>query len=603
MNPPSWKDSAEDHSWGMEKSMKIRFAQCVLLLGLTLVQRLEAQATKPGGGEEKGSKSTTAQVTEDPLGRSTPWGTVFGFIKAIERGNNELAGEYLDSKLKSQERRELARELGEVLNRKLSTNLERLSRKAEGDLEDGLRDNLERIGVVENESGSVDILLVRVPRKSEGVLWLFSPQTLEAVPQLYAGLDYLWIEKYVPKQLRTTRWFSVPVYRWLSFPIILILALGAASILSRILLKLFRRILHHLAKETDERKLATMVGPLRLLMLALFLNGASYLTVSFLGRQFWRKAAATLSVIALAWLMIRLMDVVANLRIRRMQRLNRPGDTALARLLNRLAKVTVAVAACLILLSFSGTDLTAVLTGLGLGGVAIAFAAQKTLENVFGGIMVISDKPVEVGDVCRAGEFFGEVEDIGLRSTRIRTMDRTVVSIPNGQLATLSLENFTRRDRIWLHHSIALRYETKADQLRYVLAEIRRLLYSHPKVDSASARVRFIRFGGSSLELEIFAYVLTTDFTVFLGIQEDLLLHMMDIVESSGTSVALSPQMHYIVRDPGINPDKGQEAINRVQDWRRNNQLPFPDFHEKNIAEFKNKMEYPSPESAVNRRS
>src|SRR5215470_12774345 len=122
MNPPSWKDSAEDHSWGMEKSMKIRFAQCMLLLGLTLVQRLEAQATKSGGAEEKGPKSATAQVTEDPLGRSTPWGTVFGFIKAIERGNNELAGEYLDSKLKSQERRELARKLGEVLNRKLSTN-------------------------------------------------------------------------------------------------------------------------------------------------------------------------------------------------------------------------------------------------------------------------------------------------------------------------------------------------------------------------------------------------------------------------------------------------------------------------------------------------
>src|SRR5262249_50869721 len=131
----------------MEKSMKIKFAQGVLLLGLILVQRLEAQATKSGGGEEKGSKSA-AQVTEDPLGRSTPWGTVFGFIKAIERGNNELAGEYLDSKLKSQERRELARQLGEVLNHELSTNLDRLSKKAEGDLEDGLPNNLERVGVV-----------------------------------------------------------------------------------------------------------------------------------------------------------------------------------------------------------------------------------------------------------------------------------------------------------------------------------------------------------------------------------------------------------------------------------------------------------------------
>src|SRR5262249_35192881 len=148
-------------------------------------------------------------------------------------------------------------------------------------------------------------------------------------------------------------------------------------------------------------------------------------------------------------------------------------------------------------------------------------------------------------------------------------------------------------------HTIALRCDTKADQLRYVLAEIRRLLYAHPKVDSASARARFIRFGGSSLELEIFAYVLATDYNVFLAIQEDLLLHMMDIVEASGTSVALSPQRTYFVKDNGLDADRSQEAINRVQDWRRNNQLPFPDFPEESIAQFRDKMEYPSRESAM----
>ena len=157
----------------------------------------------------------------------------------------------------------------------------------------------------------------------------------------------------------------------------------------------------------------------------------------------------------------------------------------LVRLINRLGKVACWRIVCaLVLLHLSGFDLTAVLTGLGLGGVAIAFAAQKTLENLFGGIMVISDKPIQVGDFCRAGEFTGVVEDIGLRSTRLRTLERTIVSIPNGQLATMSLENFTQRDRIRFRHMIGLRYETTADQLRYVLAEIRQLLYEHSKVDS-----------------------------------------------------------------------------------------------------------------------
>ena len=152
--------------------------------------------------------------------------------------------------------------------------------------------------------------------------------------------------------------------------------------------------------------------------------------------------------------------------------------------------------------------------------------------------MVISDKPVNVGDVCKVGEFFGTVEDIGIRSTRIRTLDRTVVSVPNGQLASMILENFAERDRIRFHHTVGLGRQTTADQLRYVLAQIRRLLDAHPKVDATSARTRFIRFSGASLDLEIFAYVLESEQPAFLAIQEDLLLGIMDIIDTSGASIA-----------------------------------------------------------------
>jgi len=208
------------------------------------------------------------------------------------------------------------------------------------------------------------------------------------------------------------------------------------------------------------------------------------------------------------------------------------------RLINRLSKAAAVIVAGLVLLYLAGIDLTAVLAGLGVGGLAIGFGAQKTIENLFGGIMVISDKPVNVGEVCRAGEYFGVVEDIGLRSTRIRTLNRTVVSIPNGQLASMSLENFTVRDRIWLHHTVGLRCQTTADQVRRVLAGIRRLLETHPKVDCTSARIRFVGINGLSLELEIFAYVLEHDQAAFLAVQEDLLLKIMDVIDTSGTSLA-----------------------------------------------------------------
>jgi MscS family membrane protein len=208
-------------------------------------------------------------------------------------------------------------------------------------------------------------------------------------------------------------------------------------------------------------------------------------------------------------------------------------------LVDRLGKAAAVVVAGLVLLYRSGVDLTAVLAGLGVGGLAIGFGAQRTIENLFGGIMVISDKPVNVGDSCRAGEVFGTVEDIGIRSTRIRTPDRTVVSIPNGQLATMSLENFAVRDRIRLHQAVGLAVQTTPDQLRVVLAGIRKLLEAHRSVEATSARTRFIRFSEGSLDIEILAYVLERDQTAFLAIQEDLLLGIMDIIGVSGTSLAL----------------------------------------------------------------
>jgi MscS family membrane protein len=158
-----------------------------------------------------------------------------------------------------------------------------------------------------------------------------------------------------------------------------------------------------------------------------------------------------------------------------------------------------------------------VLAGLGIGGIAIAFAAQKTLENLFGGISVLADEVIRVGDYCRFGDRTGTVEDISLRSTRVRTDARTELSIPNGTLATMNIENFTRRDKILFSPVLAIRYETTADQLRYLLAEIRRMLYEHPKVESDSASIRFANFDSSALRLEISSYVLTRDSNEFIA--------------------------------------------------------------------------------------
>ena len=177
-----------------------------------------------------------------------------------------------------------------------------------------------------------------------------------------------------------------------------------------------------------------------------------------------------------------------------------------------------------------------------------------------------------------------------------------MVSVPIGQLAMMSLENFTLRDKIMFRHSIQLRYETSADQLRFVLAGIRRLLYEHPKVETSGARVRFTGLKDSGLELEVLAYILETDYAVFLAIQEDLLLRLMGLIEESGTSFAFPSHTTYTPQDVGLNEAKSKEATERVSTWRKQGVLPFPDFTADEIAEFDNKLEYPEPDSAFHRK-
>jgi MscS family membrane protein len=513
--------------------MKKTFSCYLVVLGLILLQRVEAQAPKT-----EPPPSTTAeqkQPVEDPLGRSTPHGTVVGLIKAAEQQNLDRAAEYLESGVRPADRRELAQKLSVVLNRKLFTSLDRLSHTPDGDPDDGLT-NRDRIGLVESPSGSVDMFLDRVPRGQGPPIWLFSSSTLQEIPRLYDEIQPLWIERYVPETLRTIRWLAVPLYRWIALLLAIPLVFGLAALSTRALTGLLSPLFRRLTRGRDDHKLAA-AGPLRLLVLAVFFYGGSFFGLSLATRLFWQRVAETLSVIALCWLSLRLMDVVAALSLKRLQRFHRSGDVALVRLINRLLKAATAIVAVLFLLYLSDVDLTAALTGLGVGGLAIGFGAQKTIENLFGGIMVISDKPVNVGDVCKVGEFFGTVEDIGIRSTRIRTLDRTVVAVPNGQLAAMSLENFTKRDRIRFHHTVGLPRQTTADQLRSVLAQIRRLLDAHPGVESTSARIRLIKVSASSLDVEIFAYVLETDQAAFLAIQEQLLLGVMDIIETLSTSV------------------------------------------------------------------
>ncbi|HUJ68496.1 MAG TPA: mechanosensitive ion channel domain-containing protein, partial [Syntrophorhabdales bacterium] len=259
---------------------------------------------------------------------------------------------------------------------------------------------------------------------------------------------------------------------------------------------------------------------------------------SVLARIFWMHVAETVIIVSLTWAAVRVIEVLIERTVRSRRMTEASGMIAITRLGGQFGKGIAIVAGAALILYDAGLNLTAMLTGLGVGGLAIAFAAQKTLENLFGGIMIASDRPVRVGDFCRAGEYSGVVESIGLRSTRIRTLDRTLVSVPNGQLSVMSLENFAMRDKIRFTHSARLRPEATSSQLRSVLLSGDRMLRDHPLVEKASAHVRFVGVKNSAFEIELFAYIITQSWDAFLEAQEELLLGLVDIVEASGAAFA-----------------------------------------------------------------
>jgi MscS family membrane protein len=327
--------------------------------------------------------------------------------------------------------------------------------------------------------------------------------------------------------------------------------------------------------------------------LAVFSAASVLLHLSVQAQAIVSALEAFVLIAAIAWVFLRLADVASEILRTRLLRRDQTAVIAILPPGRKTVKAMILVVAAIAMLDRLGFNVTALVAGLGVGGIAVALAAQKSLENLFGAFMLYGDRPVRVGDVCRFDGRLGTVEDIGLRSTRVRTLDRTVVSIPNADFAGLQLENYSQRDKIWYHPTLGLLYETTPDQMRFVLVEIRKMLYAHPKVHADPARVRFVSFGAYSLDLEVFAYVDATDYGEFLEVAEDLNLRIIDIVAEAGTGFAFPSQTTYLEKGVGVNAERTREAEQRVGEWREQGALFLPRFPKEKIEELGGTLDYP----------
>ncbi len=468
---------------------------------------------------------------------------------------------------------------------------------------------------------NTEITIAKAEGGPRGGKFLFTAETVDRLEEFYERAKHLPYRPgalvgvydelmYTPGEWLPRSWATaLPAWsktvvlgevllKWLAFAIVVV----ATFLIIRWLLRWGHR--------WDERHrhagaLMRLGAPLSVLagVLVLYAVRRVFIDVVRLFSDLWNPLPVVLWVLifsGLGWLVVLVTSRVAD-AINEARRVKEGSiDGQLVRVLLRLVSFAGLIFLIFYAGDFFGVPFTPLLAGLGVGGLAIALAVRPTLENVISGLTLFADKPVGVGDFCRYGEDptigwlrIGTVEAIGLRSTRIRGIDRTVTTIPNSELARLQLINLTERDKRLLRTTLQLRYETTPEQMRYILAKLRELLLGHPMVTPDPARVRFVGYGPYSKDVGIFAYLRCQDENTFLAIQEDLLLRMEDIISAAGTGFAFPSQTAYLTRDTGLDAEKRGDAEAQVEGWRARGKLPFPEFEDEERERLEDILDYP----------
>jgi MscS family membrane protein len=538
----------------------------------------------------------------DPLGRTTPRGTVLGFLQAAQSAQPDSAAQYFQSSRgrRPADGQKIVHELKSLMDRAYVGNINRITDLPEGTPQEGMIAAQERVGKIQVNDDSVDLILTRVTDPVYGPIWVFSNETISQLQELFGQIEVQQVETKLPQVLVRNSFLGLPLWQWIAILLLVPIATGAAWLFIQ-LFRAARAVVGSIRGRKLDYKFGTAaLGP-TLLIIATLLHavGMRFIGLPLLSRHYYGQFVLVLLLVGVTWLAVRIIEWLGERLRYRAISAGRAGVGSLMLLVQRMLKVVVIFAGAIFVLDTVGFNLTTVLAGVGIGGIAIAFAAQKTLENLFGGVSVLGDEAIRVGDVCRFGTTVGTIEDIGLRSTRVRTVERVELSIPNGSLATMNIENLSQRDKFLFNNTIGLRGDSTRDQLLFCLAETRKLLYAHPKIEAESARIRLVGFGVSSFDLEIFCYIKTRDSAEFMAIREDVLLRIMGIVESSGTSFAHPSRTVHFTRHSGMNQKNAEEAVRTVEQWRENKAFPFPDFLPAEISKLRGTIAYPPADSVL----
>jgi MscS family membrane protein len=522
------------------RAFSILLVTLAVLLGSS--GKARAQAGRPIAAGVGTTAAPAAPATQEEEAVDSPRVSMRTFLDLCDRGRFEEAAHYLDVPKGSEKRAaELAQHVDEVLEARLWVDPERLSPRAQGKKEDALPAGTEELGKIDDVKGHpTSIRIVRHESHSaeDEPRWVFSQASVLALDTAYASLRGRWARDHLPTPLLEQGPMSLYYWQWLALPLLTIVCIGVGRLLTSISDAIARGFT---AKWTWGPRLVRRLGRPATMgwALGLFWLALPYLALTIRAEDLVERLARALGYLAFFWALFRTVTIAGDEVADAQWAAAKPNIRAITGVGVRLGKLVVAALALMVALSQLGYPVTTVIAGLGIGGVALALAAQKTVENLFGSISILIDQPFNVGDTIRVDTVEGTVETIGLRSTRMRTIERTLIIIPNGKLADMRIESLGPRDRIRFSTKLALARDTELAKVEHIIGKVAEKLRSHASVHEQDVSVRFTGFGEWSFDVEVSAPIETTDAAQFAAIREELLLACLRIVEKEGARLAV----------------------------------------------------------------
>jgi MscS family membrane protein len=530
-----------------------------LLLSFLLIAFLIHAPVAPAFVEqlEETQPSTQTDAEEavfvDNLGRDTPRSSFIGFLEATDKFDYEAAVQYMDLRnlphsVRKIEAEELARELDFVIKRGMKIDINHLSSSLGGQVVDGLPEYRDELGRLSDDGEEQVLLMQRVPGLDGNFIWKISNASIALVPELYDYFSYPeWIESIRTRVPEKTGFLGVELFKWVIILGVTFISLPIFWLLGFVLSRFISKPGQPLHKPV--RRLLTWPFPL---LAVLYVNSELLKELGLGARAQAIAESKTIITLVLVWVIFSLIDLIRARRRERFLAQGRADAHILGRPLANALKLITLLVATLVWLSNSGVEISALLAGLGIGGVALALALQKPIEDLLGAVSLYSQQPMQTGDLCRYGTILGRIEEIGLRTTRIRTLNDTLVSVPNCIIAHGAIENYSAREKMLYHPSLPLRFDTTQEQMQIIIQGIDAMARKHEKVIGDQVRIRFTEFTDNAMIIKARIYVDESNFSGYLQVVDELNMAIMKIVQDAGAHFAQGART--VMLENGNNP-------------------------------------------------